>query len=287
MSTPPSNFTAPEHWAEWFEKCALVLCRNETRDALGKFAHKRYEKLLHKALVEYRISETELPVEAQDLLHSEQRGACWFDLEGSYWYKRKPGNQPDKPQVGHDEAKIYKKFYLEAASAFANAEESRNYLEAKTTENLIWNRCRSIISGSIPRSGGRVDEPGKSQEESIVDNEDAPPDSSIEINEIAHEICGHLTAEVKILLLASENRVTLVNSAISDRLEAKKTTLHKRQTAAWKSLAPLLRKHQLDPGHKPEDIPLVMDCLLGLLTKWALSSECGIGACLTRGEDQT
>jgi len=286
MSTVQSNITAPEHWAEWFEKCALLKCGDDTRQSLGIFAHERYKRYFGIALREQGRSVNEFPVEVSDLLDSPQPGACWLDLEASYWHLPMREGRGDTDTIGQAGAKVYKKFHLEIASTLPSPEESRKYLEAKSTQNLIRNRCRSIISESIFRCGGRVDESGMSQEDSILEELQVTSQPSLlafEVYEIAHKIFGSLTAEVKILILAGENNVNLANPAISARLELKKTILYERQNAAWKSLGPLCRKHQL----YPEDIPLVWDSLLGLLTEWALSPECGIGECLTRGEALT
>ena len=286
MSTPPSNITAPEHWAEWFEKCALVLCCDETRRALGVFAHERYKRYLLIALREQGRSMSELPVDAIDLLESPQPGTCWLDLEASYWHQPKLGKNPGNSAVNVAEAKIYKKFHQEFASSLSTPEAARDYLEAKSTQNLIKNRCRSIITESIFRHGGRVNESGISREETILDElQDASRSSLLEseADEIAQRIFVDLTAENKILIFAYEENHPLDDPFITARLGRKKSVLYQRQNLALKELAPLLRKYQA----YPEDLQLIKASLFNLLTEWVLSPECGIGDCLIRGEANT
>lgn len=288
MSTTPSNITDPEHWAEWFEKCALALCCDDTRQALGVFAHKRYERYFRIALRERNRAGGELPIDVRDLLHSPQPGACWLDLEASYWYQLKPQVNANQSTGNLPEAKSYKKFFSEVASLVTPPEESRNYLEGVTTNNLIRTRCRSIVTRSLFRYGGGEDKSGKTQEESIIENHQEVPHSepillTSEVVEISDEIFASLKSEDRILVLANANNVSLASPEITTRLGLKKSTLYDRQKVAERSIAPLLRKHQLDP----KEHTLVLRRLLELLTEWSLSPECGIGDCLTRGEANT
>jgi hypothetical protein len=91
MNTTPSNLTAPEHWAEWFEKCALVLCCEETRRALGVFAHLRYKQAVNRALAGRKKFLDDLSSEARELIDSAEPGVCWSDLEASCWHGSKLG----------------------------------------------------------------------------------------------------------------------------------------------------------------------------------------------------
>jgi hypothetical protein len=282
MSNPPTNITAPEHWAEWFEKCALAICSDETRRAMGIFSHERYKDYLLKALGNGK-SKSDLPIEARDLLHLNAPGACWYDLEDSYWGRQTPGDKSGKGSATGG-AKTYKKYYREEASK-RGPEGGRNWLEAKCSENLIWTRCRSIIckSSKLQR---RTDESQRGLEETLPPESPGDPQSepllASEADEIAREIFEGLTPGERILMLAKANNITLTNQVICSRLGLGKSALYELLKATTDGIAQKFGKHHLNP----EDLT-VASRLLRLLTTWALSPECGIGECLTRGEAQT
>jgi hypothetical protein len=276
MNATPPKITAPEHWAEWFEKCALALCCDETRLALGKFAYLRYKYYLIKALGAGK-AESNLPIEARDLLDLDSPSTCWYDLEDSYWGKPIP---MDGSKTGDaiKAAKVYKKFHLEVSSKKATLEDARDYLEAKTSENLIWSRCRSIISRArIFRFDSRGDEVS---EESQDMSEGESGLFASESDQIAREVFDRLTLEERILILAKANNISLAHPEICNRLGLSKSVLYQRQKAATNSIAPRLLKDNF----AVEDVPFVLSHLLNFLTQWALSPECGIGDCLMCGE---
>jgi len=246
---------------------------------MGVFAHERYKDYLLKALGPGK-SKNDLPVDARDLLHLNAPGACWYDLEDSYWGRQTPGNKSGK---GSDlgGAKTYKKYYWEEASKRC-PEGGRNWLEAKSSENLIWTRCRSIIVRSFKfHSNQSADESRGGWEENLpAESPDAPQSEPLlasEADEIAREIFGGLTSEEKILILAKANNITLTNQVICSRLGLSKSALYQLQKAATDRIAMRLRRDDLET----ENFSIALSRLLHLLTKWAFSPECGIGDCLT------
>jgi hypothetical protein len=279
MNAPPSNITAPEHWSEWFEKCALARCCDETRLALGKFAYLRYERYLLVALGAGK-AKSDLPIEARDLLDLSSPSSCWYDLEDSYWGRPIP-KDGSKHGDAIKAAKVYKKFHLEVSSQKATPEDARDYLEAKTSSNLIKSRCRSIISKarifSLDSRGEQV--PDESQDQSAVE---VSMHSSNGID-IIRGIFDDLTTEERILILAKANNISLAHPEICSRLGLSKSVLYQRQKAATNSIAPRL----LRDNFAAEDVSLVLSHLLNFLTQWALSPECGIGDCLMCGEANT
>ena len=232
MSKNLPNLTKPEHWEEWFEKCALALCGDETKRALGVFAHERYEQAFRRALGERKMPRNELPSEARELVNSTEPGVCWYDLEASYWYGGR--NVPTGNESGNG-AKAYKAFYRETSAMKSTPEEAREFLEASATKYLILSRCRTIITNFIPRSSGRADESRKSQEDLLLekksDPDSVPPSMGTQIREDAKLIYSKLTTEEKILILASMNEISLEHPEIKNRLGHKKGLLYKRQAA--------------------------------------------------------
>lgn len=276
MNATPSNITAPEHWAEWFEKCALARCCDETRLALGKFAYLRYERYLLIALGAGK-AKSDLPTEARDLLDLNSPSSCWYDLEDSYW-----GRPIPKDDSTHGDAikaaKVYKKFHSEVSSKKATPEKARDYLEAKTSSNLIKSRCRSIISKARIFSFDSRGDQVSAESQGMPEGERGLFAS--EADQIAREIFDRLTPEEKILILAKANERSLGHPEISNRLGLSKSVLYQRQKAATNSITPRLLRDNL----AAEDVPLVLSHLLNFLTQWALSPECGIGDCLVCGE---
>lgn len=308
MSNPPTNITDPEHWAEWFEKCALDLCGMEAKEKLGEFAYQRYLKLLPRALSERRRSRNNLPTDAQDLIGSGNSkapesipGNCWRDAEASCWYDSKGRKNKENPDFIPAGAKTHKKFCREVASAISSPEESRNYLEGYCSKYLILTRCRKIVSQSICRAGGPITDSGKTGEEAILETirelprggnvrfspktrhefpdrppPPEPPLPASEADEIANQIIECMTSEEKILILAKAHNKALTDPVISARLDGRKSsTLYVRQKASIGRIHSRLRQEQLELG----DVKHVLRRLHAILDKWKLSPECGIGEC--------
>lgn len=287
MSKNLSNLTKPEHWAEWFEKCALALCGDEAKHALGIFAHERYEQAFRRALGERKMPRNELPSEARELISSTELGACWYDLEASYWYG---GRDIASGNESGNGAKAYKTFYRETAATKPTPDEARKYLEGSSTKYLILSRCRTIVSESIPRVGGRVDESGNSREDLVLENESDPasvcPLMDTQFGEDANQVFSRLTTEEKILILASMNEISLEHPEIKNRLGHKKSVLYKRQAAAREKIGNMLgvTGSMREYEGNPLDLGRVLGRLLDFLNEWADSPECGIGSCLMGGE---
>ncbi len=282
MTTENNPDTQPEHWEEWFEKCALAKCEPEAQNALSSFAYHRYKKYLKKALSEKKQPQKNAPPELIELIESSDAnyngvGRCWHDLEASVWYQDKP-TEPNKPN------KTYKKFYRSIARFKAietTPEEARNYLEGAITTYLIRTRCRKILKEAIFRKPSFKNEDGNVIEREIDllgQNETPQPPANTPLEEtenkqIAQSIFHSLTDDEKFFIYAFYQGINLDTPAITDFFKRKKSALYERQHRIILSLKEKIINNELNITTDYQAMLAILQELRTLLENWIKNTE--------------
>lgn len=264
--------TKPEHWAEWFEFCAIDRCSEPTKTALGRLAQHRFLSAIKQAGGTSGGGGDAL---AHDYLRTSKTDPLfnWREVEIRYWYTDE-GAELDSKNFVPDAAKIRKRFHERRAASLESDLAARDYLESRVTHWIkdIAKKVRRDFNRPLDSTQAPL--PGE-EEESGRPSRDLPdssicPDDEAAAKDFAELFIKALNGRERALMLAGLAGIPSDHPAVFAAAGCGKSQAYACVASAQEKLRGIIAKAGLSQVDIP---PLTGSRLEELLKVWAESEK--------------